>query len=191
MNKNNESHGIWRITPSMTLTEIIAQSDFDFQIFDCEHGGYDYQTLEQDIRVCQLMNCSAYVRVTGLDKVEVQRCLDLGADGIVFPQLNNYSDFKYATSLIQYPPNGIRGFNPFVRAGKYGFENIEEKKLKCIAIIETIQAVEEIDEILALEDLDLVYIGVYDLSAQLNCMGIMDSTQLIKGVNELIIKCNK
>ena len=45
MKKNNESHGIWRITPSMTLTEIIAQSDFDFQILDCEHGGYDYQTL--------------------------------------------------------------------------------------------------------------------------------------------------
>ena len=101
MNKEsfNELHGIWRIIPSMVLTEIISQSKFDFQILDCEHGSYDFQTLEQDIRICQNQKCLAYVRVGGLNKIEVQRCLDLGADGIVFPQLNKFEDL-YETELV-------------------------------------------------------------------------------------------
>lgn len=187
---NNELHGIWRIIPSMELTEIIAQSKFDFQILDCEHGSYDFQTLEHDIRICQHQKCLVYVRVSGLNKVEVQRCLDLGADGIVFPQLNNFEDFKLATKLIQYPPNGIRGFNPFVAAGEYGYGNIH-KKIECIVIVETIQAFDELDEILNLSEIDMVYIGVYDLSAQLNCIGAMDSPKLLSVIDEIIEKCNK
>ncbi len=131
MNKKKSFQGIWRILPSSPITEIISESGFDFQIFDLEHGSYDFETLAQDIKICQLLNCLAYVRVSGLNKVEVQKCLDLGADGIVFPQLSVYDDFKLATQLIQYPPKGIRGFNPFVRSGKYGFEKIV-KKIKCI-----------------------------------------------------------
>lgn len=188
MNKKMPFHGIWRILPSSIITEIISDSDFDFQIFDLEHGSYDFETLAEDIKVCQLLNCVAYVRVSGLNKVEVQKCLDLGADGIVFPQLNDYNDFKLATQLIQYPPKGMRGFNPFVRAGKYGFEKII-KKIECIAIIETLQAVEDLDKILSIEGLNMIYIGIYDLSAQMNCIGNLDAPILIEQVNEIISKC--
>ena len=48
--------GIWRIYPSTLITEIIIKSDFDFQIFDCEHGTYDYTSLSEDIRICKLLN---------------------------------------------------------------------------------------------------------------------------------------
>lgn len=189
MIENIELHGIWRIMPSMAITEIIGQSKFDFQILDCEHGSYDFQTIHEDIRICHLEKCKAYVRVSGLNKVEVQRCLDLGADGIVFPQLNDYNDFSVATKMIRYAPKGIRGFNPFVPAGGYGYDDIHHKKVECIAIIETLQAFKELDHILSLEGLDMLYIGVYDLSAQLDCIGIMDSPKLISVVDEIIEKC--
>lgn len=188
---NNGLHGIWRIIPSMVLTEIIAQSEFDFQILDCEHGSYDFQTLEQDIRICKNQKCLVYVRVSGLNKVEVQRCLDLGADGIVFPQLKNFEDFELATKLIQYPPKGVRGFNPFVVAGEYGFGDVHKKKIDCIGIIETIEALDDLDKILDLAALDMVYIGVYDLSAQLNCIGALTTPKLVLVINEIIEKCNK
>jgi len=173
------------------LTEVIAQSCFDFQIFDCEHGPYDFQTLEEDIRICKYQKSLAYVRVSGLNKVEIQRCLDLGADGIVFPQLSKYEDFKLATELVQYPPKGLRGFNPFVPAGEYGYRSIHDNRIECIVIIETVQALEILDEILELPDLDVIYIGVYDLSAQLNVIGEVDSPILISAINEIIEKCNK
>ncbi|HXH99805.1 MAG TPA: aldolase/citrate lyase family protein [Sphingobacteriaceae bacterium] len=188
---NKEMHGIWRIMPSMAITEIIGQSNFDFQILDCEHGGYDYQTLLEDIRICHLQKCLAYVRVSGLNKVEVQRCLDLGADGIVFPQLDNFEDFELATKMLQYAPNGIRGFNPFVPAGGYGFDNIHKKKIRCIVIIETLNAIDQLDKILELANIDMLYIGVYDLSAQLNCIGNMKFPPLLSIVDQIIGKALK
>lgn len=184
-----EFHGIWRIMPSASVSEIIGQSGFQFQILDCEHGAYDYKSLQDDIRGCHLENCKAYIRVSGLDSVEVQRCLDLGADGIVFPQLKDYSDFNMATLMVQYPPHGVRGYNPFVPAGGYGFDNIHDKQISCIGILETLTAVDDLDRILLLDKLDTIYIGVYDLSAQLGCIGVMDSPKLLKVVNEIIDKC--
>lgn len=188
---NLELHGIWRIIPSMTITEIIGQSNFDFQILDCEHGAYDFYTLEQDIRICHLQKNKAFVRVSGLNKVEVQRCLDLGADGIVFPQLNDFKDFENASKMLEYAPNGVRGFNPFVAAGGYGFDDIHNRKITYIAIIETLKAFEEIDAILSIPTLDIIYIGVYDLSAQLNCIGEMDNQNLVSLIIQIIEKCNK
>lgn len=189
MNKSSkEMHGIWRIIPSMTLTEIIGQSKFDFQILDCEHGGYDFQTLNEDIRICHSQSCLAYVRVSGLNKVEVQRCLDLGADGIVFPQLDTIEDFKIATQMLAFAPKGLRGFNPFVSAAKYGFSEIDKKKVDCIVIIETLNAVKILDEILNIHEIDCLYLGVYDLSAQLGCIGKMDTPILVETINEIIKK---
>ncbi len=184
-----ETHGVWRIIPSMPVTEMIGQSGFDFQILDCEHGTYDFQTLMQDVTVCHAQNCLAYVRVSGLNKVEVQRCLDLGADGVVFPQLNGFEDFKMATKMVQYGPSGIRGFNPFVAAGSYGFNKTHEKKIDCIAIIETLHAIKELDKILKLDKLSMIYIGAYDLSTVLGCIGIMDSPKLIEVIEGIITKC--
>lgn len=191
LESRKELHGIWRIIPSMVITEIIGQSEFDFQILDCEHGTYDFQTLEQDIKICQKYGCLAFVRVSGLDKVEVQRCLDIGADGIVFPQLDSFEDFNTATKLIQYPPIGVRGFNPFVASGDYGYGDIQKKKIYCIVIIETLESVLALDRILQLTEIDIVYIGVYDLSAQLNCIGEMDSDELVSIIDEIVDKCNK
>lgn len=185
-----ELHAIWRIIPSTTLTEIIAQSGFDFQILDCEHGAYDYVSLESDIRGCAMYNCGSLVRVSGLNKVEVQRCLDLGADGIVFPQLNNYEDFEQAVKLLYYAPQGVRGYNPFVRVAGYGIQDKNEKvKPLCIPIIETLQAITDLDRILTLEGIDALYIGSYDLSAQLECIGEMDAPELLDTVNLIIEKC--
>ena len=183
----NEYHGIWRIIPSVFLTEVICQSEYNFQILDCEHGSYSFESLHNDIRICKALNCEAFVRVSGLNKVEVQKCLDLGADGIVFPQLSSYEDFNLATKLMNFANKGLRGFNPFVPAGKYGFHTIKNN-LKCIVIIETLEAVKNLDKILSISEISIIYIGTYDLSTQLDCTGEMDSPKLLKLVNKIVEK---
>lgn len=191
MNDINVTHGIWRVMPSPNITEIIAQSGFDFQIFDLEHGGYDFNTLYADICTCELHNSVPFVRVSGLNKVEVQRCLDLGAKGIIFPQLNSFEDFKAASKMLIYAPDGIRGFNPFVRSNRYGVANSPKNiKLKCITIIESLEAVNELEKIVTLSNIDMIYIGVYDLSAQLGCIGDMENIELINVINKIIMICN-
>jgi 2-keto-3-deoxy-L-rhamnonate aldolase RhmA len=196
MKKNNnilqkeEFHGIWRIIPSIYMSEIISQSGYDFQILDCEHGGYDFSSLHADICACELNNSIPFVRVSGINKVEVQRCLDLGAKGIVFPQINTFQDFKDASDLLMYSPAGTRGFNPFVRSNKFGInKNLLNEKPYCITIVESLKAVEEIERIVKIENIDMIYIGAYDLSAQLNCIGDMENEKLIKCIDQIIDCC--
>ncbi len=182
-------HGLWRVVPSPSLTEILAQSGFDFQILDCEHGAYDYASLLNDILACELHGCAPFVRVSGTSKVEVQRCLDLGARGIVFPQLSRFHDFAAAASMMDYAPAGTRGFNPFVRAGAYGSSPTPLTRPWFTPIVETREAVDQIEAILKIDRIDLVYIGSYDLSAQLGVTGQMDAAPLVQAVDRILAAC--
>lgn len=186
-------HGIWRILPSPAITELLAQSGLDFQILDCEHGGYDYQTLLGDIVACDLHGCRPFVRVSGTNKVEVQRCLDLGARGIVFPQLSTYEDFRRAAETMDYAPEGSRGFNPFVRACGYGSpdKTRDASRPWFVPIVETLSAAKDLESILRIRRIDLVYIGTYDLSAQLGCAGKMDAPELTGLVNQIVATCQR
>lgn len=195
MAQGSPLHGIWRIIPSPFVTELLAQSGFDFQILDCEHGAYDFATLVPDILACERHGCAPFVRVSGHDKIEVQRCLDLGARGLVFPQLASAEDFARAAAMMDYAPTGTRGFNPFVRAGNYGIGTAPMNATSpatrpwFIPIVETLQAAEAIDTIARLERIDLVYVGVYDLSAQLGCAGKMDAPELVRLVDRILAAC--
>jgi len=186
------TNGIWRVFPSPAVTEIIAQSGFDFQILDCEHGQYDYQTLYADAVACEAHGCEPWIRVSGTDKVEVQRCLDLGAAAIVFPGLEKLEDFERCAGWMDYAPVGNRGFNPFVRSGQYGMpvEAENQKKPLYVPIIETLSAVEDLDTILKNPRIDLIYIGTYDLSAQLGVAGQMEHEKVLDTVAH-ILSCAK
>jgi 2-keto-3-deoxy-L-rhamnonate aldolase RhmA len=181
-------HGIWRTIPSPALTEIFAQSGLDFQIFDFEHGSYDYQTLLSDVLACELHACAPWVRVSGTNKVEVQRSLDLGARALVFPQLANYDDFAKAAAMMDHPPAGTRGFNPFIRAYGYGASAVPSRPW-FVPIVETLTAVEQLDSILQLERIDLIYIGAYDLSTQLGLPGKMDAGALTQLIERILAAC--
>jgi 2-keto-3-deoxy-L-rhamnonate aldolase RhmA len=183
-------HGLWRIVPSPALTEICAQGGLDFQILDCEHGAYDYATLLPDIIACERHGCAPLVRVSGTDKVEVQRCLDLGARGIVFPQLDTPADFAAAAAMLDHAPTGTRGFNPFVRTYGYGGSPAPQRPW-FVPIIETLAAAKQIDAILKNERIDLIYIGVFDLSAQLGCPGRMDAPELAHLVENILASCHR
>lgn len=187
-------HGIWRIIPSPMLTELFAQAGLNFQILDCEHGAYDYATLLPDILACERHGCAPIVRVSGADKVEVQRCLDLGARGIVFPQLTTGDDFLRASSWMDYAPDGTRGFNPFVRAGHYGIPPVnstESARPWLMPIVETLAAAEEIESLVQIGRIDMIYIGAYDLSAQLGCPGKMDDPKLTELIVRIIAACHQ
>lgn len=182
-------HGIWRVLPSIPVSEILARSGFDFQILDREHGGYDYGTLLGDILACERHGCAPWVRVSGADGVEVQRCLDLGARGIVFPQLADPAAFRRAAAMMDHAPGGTRGYNPFVRAYGYGEPaNAAPGRPWFVPIVETLTAVKSLEEILRIKRIDCIYVGSYDLSAQLDCAGEMNDPRL-QAVVDRILQC--
>lgn len=188
-------HGIWRLIPSPFISELLAQAGLDFQILDCEHGAYDWPSLATDIMACEAQGCAPLVRVGGANPVEVQRCLDLGAHGLVFPQLATRDDFARAAAMMDYPPAGTRGFNPAVRSLGYGGAPLPAGNRPArpwfVPIIETLTAVEQLGEILQLDRIDLVYIGSFDLSAQLGCAGNLADPKVVALIESILAQCQR
>ncbi|MBP9673629.1 MAG: hypothetical protein KBD63_00910 [Bacteriovoracaceae bacterium] len=189
--------GLWITIKSPDVCEILSYSGLDFQILDIEHGVFDASNLGNCIRAIELNGGAPLVRVSGLYINEVQKALDLGAYGIIFPQVKNYKEALDAVSLCRFFPEGTRGFNPFVRAGCYGNKplSVLNNEFPLISIIiENKEAFSNLDHILTIKELDVIYLGVYDMSVALGCMGQVEDPSIIefiKVASEKIIKAGK
>lgn len=169
--------GIWSIISSPTVVEILAMAGLDFVILDMEHGIYDVAALERCVRACEGGGAAPLVRVPGMDASAVQWALDQGAHGIVVPQVAGVAEAGTAVRMTKFAPAGTRGYNPFTRAGGYanpssnaGGKLADSFGLSCV-IVENAASLDELDAICALPQLDMVYVGVYDLSVALGCGG--------------------
>lgn len=165
--------GTWSIMPSPHTIEIFGRYGMDFVILDMEHGPYDLPSLEHAIRACEASSCTPLVRVPAVSPTAIQSALDLAAHGIIVPRINGLADAKEAFACMHYAPEGKRGFNPFTRAFGYDATNIrlsDHDPLSCL-ILEDKNALEELPQILTLPRLDILYIGVYDLSVALGYNG--------------------
>jgi 4-hydroxy-2-oxoheptanedioate aldolase len=169
--------GTWAIVACPTNAEIAALAGLDFQIFDLEHGAYDLPTLGNVIRSCEGAGCAPLVRVADLSPAAFQAALDLGAHGLIVPRITSAKDAHLAVQYSKYPPLGVRGYNPFTRAANYAApESNQHGKLNndytmVGVIIENKQAYAELPDILGIPGIDIVYLGVYDMSLALGCEG--------------------
>jgi len=100
--------GIWSLITSAQLTGTLAAAGFDFVILDCEHGGYDFATLEASITSCEEGGASPLVRAPGADGFFIQRVLDLGAHGVVVPQVADADAAERAVRMAHFAPDGDR-----------------------------------------------------------------------------------
>ncbi len=169
--------GTWSIIPSPIVAEIMGLAGLDFQILDMEHGVFDMGTLDATIRACETAGCSPLVRVPGIAPFTIQAVLDLGAHGIVVPQVPDEHAALAAVRCMKYAPEGTRGYNPFTRAAQYANPATNEAgKLDnrfglASVIVESESAWNALDRILEVPGLDMVYLGVYDMSVALGCKG--------------------
>lgn len=169
--------GTWSIISSPIVVEILALSGFDFLILDMEHGVYDQTALDACIRACEAAGCAPIVRVPGLNPSAAQWALDMGAHGIIVPQVESLNAAVTAVRMTKFAPVGTRGYNPFTRVADYAApENNQVGKLRndfglTSIIVENQTSLNELDAILSIDDLDMVYVGVYDLSIALGFEG--------------------
>jgi 2-keto-3-deoxy-L-rhamnonate aldolase RhmA len=161
---------MWSVVPSATVVEIAAASGLDFVILDMEHGPWDLVGVQDAARACELRGCAPLVRVPSADAKLVQSVLDTGVHGVIVPQVEGVQDVESALLASTLAPRGLRGSNPFTRAAGFdpaadgAGDRLEHGFLLRGVIIETSAAWAELDGILALDDLDVVYLGVYDMS---------------------------
>ncbi|MBN4077431.1 hypothetical protein JYT19_00810, partial [Sulfobacillus acidophilus] len=161
--QNKLSLGIWNTLASPMVTEVLAAAGLDFIFIDLEHGPFDINNLHLYIDKCENNSCSPIVRLPAKNDWLILQALDQGAHGIIIPQVSDAKETRDIVQAVKYFPKGKRGFTPFTKAG--GFNNFNTKKYYEAAnnltltgiIIEDLHGIENLDEILKIEELDIIY----------------------------------
>ena len=163
------------------MMECLGYTGLDFAVIDTEHGPFDTETMQDLIRAAEHAELVPVVRIADVTHKEIQRAADCGAQGLIIPCLRSLDDFKKAVDLAKYAPAGNRGFIKGRGAG-FGCADwtkgpLEEyfaksnEKLMLIPQCETVEALEQIEEIAALPGVDGIFIGPFDLSTTMGIPG--------------------
>lgn len=169
--------GATLLIPSPQLAEMVGHAGFDCLMIDQEHTQVSGETLETLVRAADAVNLPAIVRVPQNTPESIRTALDLGATGIVVPHVATHEAARMAVQATRYPPEGIRGVCPNVRAAAYGgvawstYHAALPGQTAVIPIIEDPLGVRNIDEILQVEGLTAVLLGSVDLAAALGVPG--------------------
>lgn len=192
--------GTWSIIPSPVCIDVIASTGLDFVIIDSEHGPISFETAQSMVMACESRGVSPVMRVGTINEGDILKALDIGIHGIQIPNIISKADVLRVIDYSKYPPLGNRGFSPFTRAGNYSQKNATDlpeiaNTNTLVAInVEGIDAIRNIDEILKLDGLDIVFIGLFDLSKALGMPGHTDSPEvlaLLSSLTEKIVQAGK
>lgn len=183
--------GTWAVIPSIITADIIASTGIDFLIIDAEHGSISYETAQEMVIACESRNVSPVMRVGNVEESAILRALDIGVHCIQVPNVASPKEVQQIINFSKYPPIGNRGYSPFTRAGNYSIENAaiipsKANENTLVAInIEGKDAIENIDKILEIDALDILFIGLYDLSKSLGIPGEVNNKVLIDYLEDL------
>lgn len=176
--KNNEKAiGTFLVSCSTYGIESLGSTDIDYVIIDTEHGPYDTETMADLIRAAESVNITPFVRISDINHKEIQRTVDLGAQGLIVPLVRTMEQIQQLVNYAKFSPIGNRGFAP-TRSNKFGHDEnfvygIEEFMKICndnIMVIpqcETVECIEIIEEVVDVDGIDGIFIGPYDLSISL------------------------
>ena len=169
----------WLAIPNGFSAETMAHQGWDSLTVDMQHGVVDYQAMVTMLQAISTTETVPVVRVPWLEPGILMKTLDAGAYAVICPMVNTRVDAQNLVAWTHYAPRGTRSFGP-VRALLYGgadYPQHANDTIVTLAMIETAQALDNLDDILAVEGLDAVYIGPSDLSISLGCKPSMDELE--------------
>jgi len=157
---------------SSLVVEIAGCAGFDWLLIDQEHGVGGEDTLLHQLQAASATPAFPIVRIAANEGPRFKRALDFGAGGIMVPWVNNAAEAKAAVAAMYYPPRGVRGVMKFNRACEFGtgfadYSTQGHERLVLMTQIETAEALENVEEIAAVEGVDVLFIGPMDLTTSL------------------------
>lgn len=167
--------GLWVTLESPTVTEIAVTLGLDWVCIDAEHGHLDFKEMQEHIRVTRNTTTTPLVRIAEIQQGLIKRVLDVGAEGIIVPQVRNAAEVEQAVRFAKYPPWGVRGVGG-ERATSWGmglrsYTQIADQETMVIPLMETVAAGETIDAILDVKGVDAIFFGPADYSASAGHLG--------------------
>jgi 4-hydroxy-2-oxoheptanedioate aldolase len=159
------SFGAWVTLGDATSTELMGKAGYDWLCFDLQHGAITWERLLACMRALDPGRTPAFVRTPWNAPDQLMRAMDLGARGVVVPMVSTPQEARAAAQAVHYPPRGIRSYGP-VRSA-YGAPGEPAPEPVCMVMIETAEAMENLDAIAATPGLGGLFVGPVDLSLSL------------------------
>jgi 4-hydroxy-2-oxoheptanedioate aldolase len=175
-NEGATTLGAWMFLREPLIAEVAGDSGYDYVCIDMQHGLADYSDAVAMLQGLAKSAATPIVRVPWNEPAMIGRVLDAGALGVIIPMVNTVEEAASAVAACRYAPIGKRSLGPIgamVRHGS-GYFRWANDRVACLPMIETIEAVENIDEILQVPGIDAIYVGPADLSLTLGLPPLMD-----------------
>lgn len=171
---------------SPLTAEIMGTAGYDCAIIDLEHGAGDERESLMQMQALAGTGCAALVRVESTERQRVHRVLDFGAQGVMFPRIDSVAQAEAAVAAMRYPPAGVRGVASSNRACAYGANFrpylAASRSLVTIIQIESRSALEQVDGIAAVDGVDVLFIGPWDLSFAMGILGEFDRPEFTEAL---------
>lgn len=186
--------GGWLSIGNAYTAETMSSLGFDWLCVDMQHGLLSYHDLAAMLPAISTRETTPLVRVPWNEPYEIMRALDAGAYGVIVPMVNNAEEAARAVAACRYPPDGMRSFGP-IRAALYagrGYVKEANGQIACIAMVETAEGIENLDEIARTPGLDAIYIGPADLAFALGLApGQDDHPKHVETVAAILAACRR
>jgi 2-keto-3-deoxy-L-rhamnonate aldolase RhmA len=177
---------------------ICREAGAEFILYDMEHSGVGFETMKAQFAFCRGLDLVPLVRVPSGDYHHIARALDIGAMGIMVPMVETPEQARAIVDCTRYPPAGRRGaaFNVAAHDDYSGGPETDKiaqanARTMVIALVETAKGIENVDAIAAVDDVDVVWLGHYDLTNFIGIPGEFDNPKFHAAVDSLVMACKK
>lgn len=180
--------GTWIQCPSPTVANVLAHSGMDFVTIDMEHGPASFETAEAMLYATEAGGSTGMIRLGEGSGPTILRALDIGCQGILVAHVQSGEEADGVVRATKYHPDGSRGIAPFTRLHDYSGEALTDRLAEANeqqltgVLVEDLEGLRNLDDIVEVEGLDLIYVGIYDLSQALGKAGQLEDPEVLKEV---------
>jgi len=187
--------GLWSSLCSNIVADIIGDSGFDWILLDTEHSPNEIPDLVEQLQAGRGGTATPIIRPAWNDAVLAKRALDIGAQTLLFPYVQNVEEAKRAVASTRYPPQGIRGVSVAARASRYGrtpgYLGKANAEICVLVQVETREAMKELEAIAGVDGVDGVFIGPSDLAASLGHLGNPAHPDVQEAIHDAVKRLKK
>lgn len=194
--RNRAAAGMFLSSGDAGIAEIAAGAGMDYLLIDAEHSPLSLESVQEQLRAIAGYDSIPMVRIPENNTTLIKQYLDLGAQSLLVPMIFTPDDARKAAAAVAYPPQGVRGIgSALARSGGWGrypdYLTTARETITLVLQIETAEALEHLDDILAVEGVDGVFIGPSDLSASMGYLGQQTSPEVVAAAKNVIAKAHE
>jgi 4-hydroxy-2-oxoheptanedioate aldolase len=189
--RNGEQQlGLWSGLSSHVTVEVLANAGFDWLLIDTEHSPNELPMVHSQLQAVARGTTHPIVRPTWNDTVTIKRLLDIGAQTLLIPFVENAEEARAAVAATRYPPLGVRGYAAAARASDFGrikdYPHTCEQELCVLVQVETPQALANIEAIAEVDGVDGIFIGPGDLAASMGHIGQIGHPDVVAAIDDAL-----